>query len=115
MFSEATSSMALQRLRRLRAMNPDTMFIPVVGMRQFLYFPAIVDQVMLGPTRQLRLVGPVSHFINSTFQSVPGVFRLAKEINFRIGSLIGSSKLTELSNSARHERIQIYADFTPMV
>ncbi len=115
MFSEATSSMALQRLRRLRAMNPDTIFVPVVGMRQLLYFPGIVDEVMLGPTHRLHLIGPVSHFINSTFQSVPGAFRLAKEINLRVGSLTGSSKLAELSNNAKRESIQIYADFTPMV
>ena len=116
MFSEATSSMALQRLRRLRAMNPDTIFIPVVGMRQYLYFPGIIDELILGPTRQLRLIGPVSHLINSIFQSVPGVFRLAKEINHRVGAFIGNSKLAELIINAKRESIQtIYADFTPMV
>jgi hypothetical protein len=116
MFSEATSSMALQRLRRLRAMNPDALFIPVVGMRQFLYFPGVVDEFMLGPTRQLRLIGPVSHLINSIFQSVPGVFRLAKEINGKVGTLTGNSKLTELKNRARRENIQtIHADYTPMI
>ena len=116
MFSEATSSMALKRLRRLRALNPDAIIIPVVGMRQYLYFPCIVDELTLGPTRRLPLIGPVSHLINSVFQSVSGVFKIAKEINNRVGAFIGNSKLAELSNKARREGIQtIYADFTPMV
>ena len=116
MFAEADSSLALQRLRRLRAINPDVVFIPVVGMRQFLYFPGIVDEFMLGSGRQLRLIGPVSHLINSIFQSVPGIFRLAKELNSRVGPFIGNSKLKELDNSKKRENLQtIYADFTPMV
>ncbi len=108
--------MALQRLRRLRAMNPDAIFIPVVGMRQFLYFPGIVDEFMLGPMRQIRLIGPSSHLINSIFQSIPGVYKLAKEINYKVGSFTGNSTLTELRKISKRENIQtIYADYTPMV
>jgi hypothetical protein len=116
MFSEATSSMALQRLRRLRAINPDVTFIPVVGMKQSIYFPSVFDEFMISPTRKLRLIGPISHLVNSIFQSAPGVYRLAKEINYKFGYFKGQTKLAELSNMAKRDGIQtMYADFTPMV
>jgi hypothetical protein len=116
MFSEADSLKALLRLRRLRVMNPDAIFIPVVGIRQFIYFPGIFDEFMLGPMQKVRLIGPTSHLINSIFQSVPGVYKLAKKINFKVGALTGNSRLTELRNIAERENIQtIHADYTPMV
>lgn len=115
MFSESFSSIALQRLRRLRIMNPDVTFIPVVGVRQFLYLPMFVDGSMLGSTQALRLIGPVSHLINWTTLSAPGVFRLSHAINEKVGGFTSRSKLMELSNKVNQGGLQeLQIDFTPM-
>ena len=97
-------------------MNPDVLLIPVVGMRQLLYFPSFVDELTLGPGRKLRLIGPFSHLINSISQSAPGTYALGKKINYKVGSITRHSKLKEMGISAKSEGLQrIYPDFTPMV
>jgi len=116
MFSDSNASIALQRLRRLCAINPDVTFIPVVGVKQFLYLPSVVDQYMFGSTRSLRLIGPVSHFINSTSLSVPGVFELSHAINKKVGAFAGHNKLVRLRSRVQQEGLQtLHADFTPMI
>jgi hypothetical protein len=115
MFAEKTSAIALHRLRRLRAMNPDVTFVPVVGVYQFLYLPMIVDGYMLGSTRTVRLIGPVSHLINSVALSAPGAFRLSHAINGKVGAFTAHSKLIELHTRTQQQGVQtLHADFTPM-
>lgn len=115
MFVESFSSIALQRLRRLRAMNPSVTFIPVVGLRQFMYLPMIVDANMFGSTRTLRFIGPVSHLINSVTLSTSSTFRLSLAINKKIAAFTGHSRLTDLHNRVQSEGLQtLHADFTPM-
>jgi hypothetical protein len=117
MFSYVDSRNALQRLRRLRAINPDVDFVPVVGVRQLFYLPMVVDANMFGSsTRALRLIGPPSHLINSIALSMPGVFRLSNAINKKVGALASRNRLIELCNKVQHEGLRtLHADFTPMV
>lgn len=116
MFSESTSSSALQRLKRLRAINPDVTFVPVVGIRQFIYLPLIVDQNIAGLLRPWRFIGPISHLVNSIALSKPGVFRLSHAINRKVGAFTSHSKIVELRNEIRREGLQTFhADFTPLV
>jgi hypothetical protein len=116
LFPDAHSAMALRRLRRLRAINPDVAFIPAVGIRQFLYLPMVVDEKISGSTRTLRLIGSVSHLINSVALSASGIFRLSHAINKKVGAFIGHSKLIELRNRVQQMGPQtLHVDFTPMV
>jgi len=116
MFSYVDSASALQRLRRLRVINPDVTFIPVVGVRQFLYLPMVVDANMFGSSTNLRLIGPISHLINSIALSTSGVFRLSNAINKKVGALTSRNKLIELRNKVQQEGLQtLHADFTPII
>jgi len=116
LFPDTHSEMALRRLRRLRAINPDVKFVPAVGIRQFLYLPMVVDEKIPGSTRTLRLIGPVSHLINSVALSASGVFGLSHAINKKVGAFTGHSKLIELRNRVRQMEPQsLHVDFTPMV
>ena len=114
MFAEANSSVALQRLRRLLKIYPDVTFIPVVGVRQLVYMPMIIDEYMFGSTRQVHLIGRCTHLVNSLALAAPGFFQLAYSINKQIGSLTRDSKLNELRNKVQKEGLpHFYADFTP--
>jgi hypothetical protein len=114
-FSEAASVKALQRLRRLSAINPDVTFFPVVGLRQFFYLPMIVDGFMFGSVRKLPLVGLVSHAINWIASSAPGVFKLSEAINKKVVMFASHNKLAELCARMDNEGVHaLYPDFTPM-
>ena len=116
MFSESGSTMALLRLRRLRAINSNVTFVPVVGVRQFLYLPMVVDNYMFGSTRQLHGIGAVSHLVNLTALSAPGVFRLSHAINKEIGTFVRHSQLIELRDRVQQEGLlNLHVVFTPLV
>ncbi len=116
LFSESQSTMAMLRLRRLRVMNPDVLFIPAVGTRQLLYLPMIVDENMFGSTGSLRLIGPVAHSINSMVLGAPGVFKLSNIINEKVVNLTGHNKQIELHYKTKQECPQtLYADYTPLL
>ena len=116
LFSETTSSFALQRLKRLRVLNPDVTFVPVVGIRQLVYLPLIIDQFKPGTLQRRRLFGPITHLVNSFVLSMPGVFGFSHVLNKKIGAFTSRKKLTELRRKMNHEELQTFhADFTPMV
>jgi hypothetical protein len=116
MFAEATSSVAIERLRRLRAINSKVTFVPVVGVRQLLYLPSFFDGYMFGNMRALHLIGPVSHLINSVALYFPGFFNLTADINKTVAPFTRHNKLAQLQSRAIEEGIEnLYADFTPMV
>jgi hypothetical protein len=114
-FSETASVKASKRLQRLRVMNPDITFFPVVGLRQFFYLPMIVDAFMFGSVRLLPVVGLVSHAINWMASSAPGVFKLSEAINKKVLTFVSHNKLAEpcigMNNEVVHNS---YPDFTPM-
>ena len=116
MFSDTTASMAMQRLRRLRRINPNVVFIPVVGVPQFLFLPMVVDNYMFGSTTKLRGIGAVSHLANMTALSAPGVFRLSHKINKEWGGFIRHNRLNDLGIRIEQEGLpELHADFTPLV
>jgi hypothetical protein len=115
-FPEPAFKLATQRLQRLIIMNPKVTFFPIVGPRQFLYIPMIIDQYMFGSnSKKLPLVGTFSHVINWLALSAPGVFWLSMAINKKILTLTRSNTLTEMGARINHMGLQsLYVDFTPM-
>lgn len=114
-FFEGTATRALRRLRRLRTLNPDVAFFPVVGTRQYFYVPMIVDEFMFGSIRKVPLVGRVSHEINWLASSASVVFRLSEALNKKVVTFMGDSRLAALRGKMNGEGLQtVYIDFTPI-
>lgn len=114
MFPEHAFTMSMQRLQRLRAMNPKVTFFPIVGLRQFFYFPMIIDKYMLGSNAKSFPLSASVHAINSIALSMPGVFRLSLAIN-KFLALARNKALTEMRALMNRITFQfLYLDFTPM-
>ena len=113
-FPEHAFKMAMQRLQRLSTLNPTVTFFPIVGPRQFFYFPMIIDRYMFGSNTKKFPLGNSSHIINWLALSEPGIFRLSMAIN-KILILARTNALTEMRARINHIRLQaLYVDFTPM-
>jgi len=113
-FPEYAFKMAMQRLQRLSTLNPKVTFFPIVGPRQFFYFPMIIDKYMFGSNTKRFPLGSSSHLINWIALSVPGIFRLSMAIN-KVLALARTDALTEMRAGINHMRLQaLYVDFTPM-
>ncbi len=114
-FPEPAFNMAMQRLQRLRAMNPKDNFFPIVGPRQLFYIPIIIDKYMFGSNAKRFPLGGKSHTINWLFLSAPGVFRLSMAINRESLTLGKNNTLTEMRVRISHTGLSpLHIDFTPM-
>lgn len=105
----------LPRLRRLVAINPDAAFFPIIGPKQLVHFPMIVDKFMLGSTARLPVIGEISHIINWLASSAPGVYKISKAINKITLTLFKSNQLKYMVSKLNQLGFKnTYVDFTPM-
>lgn len=112
---EPAFDMGLRRLRRLINMNPELNFFPIIGPRQLIHFPMVIDQFMFGSSKRIPIIGYVSHTINWLALSAPGIFPFSKAINKKSLDVIKKNKLkemeTKLNCMIKHSS---YIDYTPL-
>ena len=114
-FPEPAFNMAIQRLQRLRDMNPMINFFPSVGPRQLFYIPMIIDKYMFGSDAKRVPLGDTSHTINWLFLSVPGIFHLSKAINRKSLTSDKNKTLAKMHARLNHKGLPpLHVDFTPM-
>jgi hypothetical protein len=111
-FTESTFNMAMHRLTRLSNLNPEITFFPMVGARQLIYIPIVIDQQMFGFK---SLPGTyISHLTNWLALSVPGVFRLSVNLNKKIVSLAKNRVITGMcAEIGRKGAPALFVDYTP--
>lgn len=116
MFAETDSENAILRLKRLRKLNPDVQFIPVIGIQQFLYLPMIIDRGMF-KSKKMWNIKTFIHLINRVTLSIPGIFEVSHFINKKLGLFIKKKKMNKIQDTLKQIGVQIplYADFTPIV
>lgn len=115
LFTENEPEYAILRLKRLLKLNPEVQFIPVIGIRQFLYLPMIIDRGMF-KSKKLWNIMTFIHLINRVTLSVPGVFEVSHFINKKLGLFLKKNKIKKIQDELNQIGVQIplYADFTPI-
>lgn len=112
---EPAFDMGMRRLRRLVNMNPDVTFFPIIGPRQIVHFPMVIDEFMFGSSKRIPVVGYVSHTINWLALSAPGVFRFSKAINKKTLDFAKKSKLTGMEAKINRMGVQpAHIDYSPL-
>lgn len=96
------NSLVSNRLKRLRCMNPDVIFIPFLGIQQRIYFPTLVN-LPWAPTKILNL----------TFLKFSHILELSKIINKNLESIRQKNAINAV-REALHREGNLYCDFTPM-
>ena len=112
---EPAFNMAIPRLKRLAIMNPNVTFFPLIGPKQAVYFPMIIDKFIYGSTRRIPLLGQISHIINLSALSTSGGFKLSKVLNKKTLTIVKNKKLNEMDE--RINRLGLHPshiDYTPI-
>ncbi|MEM2294206.1 MAG: hypothetical protein QXX94_08135 [Candidatus Bathyarchaeia archaeon] len=99
-FHEITQ-LSLNRLKRLKLMNPNLLVVPLFGIRQRICLPTLIN------LREARI-------LNLTFLKFRIVYDLSKTINERVESLCMRREIEALQRLLQRMGLSLYCDYTPM-
>jgi len=95
---------ALYKLKYLKKMNPDIIFIPFFGVRQTIYFPTLIG-LKYSPAKILNL----------TFLRIRSVYKLSYEINRRLDPICRNTEIKLVQKTVKNLGINyLYCDYTPL-